>query len=135
MKKRLIRSEFAKIDKDKVLAYAFGEGGSIGHLGLVQIVLDDGIVYEVDVFHDNYEEITLLEISALLPVLNPFGNKERSENISTIQEGWSHIYMGSGNHLYISDSYLLKIDDILLNCPRKLAFEIYTNWNKILINV
>ena len=77
----------------------------------------------------------MLEISTLLPVLNPFGNKERSENISTIQEGWSHIYMGSGNHLYISDSYLLKIDDILLNCPRKLAFEIYTNWNKILINV
>lgn len=103
---RLTEEKLGSLKYDDVLAITIAESGAMGVPNLLEVVDKDlnlyGTILEIGKvdFKKFEDKLTLLKTLRV----HPFGE------ISNLEDGWEHFYMGAGNNLFLRNKYANSVE-------------------------
>ena len=113
----LDNSSFTSDIAEKITFFSYAEGGAMGEPGRVLFVTEDHSVY-----HSNYiyTDLTWETMERAFPALVGF-TRFRSET-----EGWKHVHLGMGNHLFVREDHFETFSQLISDCEGPA--DIYVCW-------
>ena len=131
VKEELTRELLQEIDKTKLVALMYAEGGAMGMPGHIEIVDDDNVRYVAETLYVENPKVTQFEVTAL------FDGFEHVEGFASGEfdwkqlngECWLYLNLGAGNHLYIRKDFYHKYGSRILAAR---DVERYRNWMKLI---
>ena len=131
VKEELTREVLQKIDRKKLVALMYAEGGAMGMPGHIEIIDEENVRYVAETLYVDNPEVTQFEVTALF---NGFehGDGFASDEFCWKQlngERWLYLNLGAGNHLYIRDDFYYKYGSRILAVR---DVERYRNWLRLI---
>lgn len=126
----ITKDNYTDYDLHDVVAISFATGNAMGDPGAIEIITSNGGVFYAN---PEYEDISLEQIYTVCPDYLEIDSRwfEGTKN----PQGWEHIYLGWGNHLYIKETIYAPFQ-IGLKQKKKQIKEnlLYNNWKDIVLD-
>lgn len=96
-------ADIGNLRYDEILFVGLGESGAMGEPGALNIIL--AVKGKVKIYHANFRlgDFDMDRFSEVFTPLKTFDCGSFGE-VSGIADGWHHVYMGMGNHLFVRDA-------------------------------
>ena len=131
----LTKTVLSEIDKERIVALMYAEGGAMGNPGEIEIVDEENIVYSNDSYYSGVdipkeEMVTQFEVTDLF---------EGFEHVDGFASGfmrvvklnnrpWLYLNLGAGNHLYVREDFFFRYGNEIFNVRKP---EMYGNWGRL----
>ncbi len=126
-----IKSSQAEVPHlQNIVAFSIAEPGACGSAGDVIGITADGKTYRLNFMRGNWTPDTLRMVSPVIADarMGIFGQGDYSE-------GWTSVYLGLGNHLYVSDSYFERFKELVTAEQIRSKGELYQKWQSIVLSM
>ena len=111
----------------EIVAFSIAEPGACGAAGDVIGITADGKTYRLNFMRGNWTPDTLRMVSPVIADarIGVFGQGDYSE-------GWTSVYLGLGNHLYVSNSFFTRFRELVTAEQIQSKGELYQKWQDII---
>lgn len=114
----------------EIVAFSIAEPGACGAAGDVIAITADGKAYRLNFMRGNWTPDSLRMVSPVIADarMGIFGQGDYSE-------GWTSVYLGLGNHLYVSIPYFKRFKELVTSEQIQSKGELYQKWQSIVLSM